>query len=34
MSPESWQMYGVKKLGVGHGQRYRKERDRWIKVEG
>jgi hypothetical protein len=35
MSHDSWMMVGVKKLGTGYGQKYRKQADgRWLKVEG
>lgn len=34
-TPESWHARGYRKLGVGFGQRYRKQADgRWLKVEG
>ena len=35
MSPSTWRMHGVGKLGTGYGQRYKKQADgRWLKVEG
>ena len=35
MSPSTWRLHGVGKLGTGYGQRYKKQADgRWLKVEG
>lgn len=35
MTPASWQMYGVGRLGTGYGQKYKQMADgRWQKVEG
>jgi hypothetical protein len=35
MVPQSWRAYGVGTLGLGWGQRYKKQKDgRWLKVEG
>ena len=35
MTPKSFKKYGVKKLGTGYGQRYKKQKDgKWLKVEG
>lgn len=35
MNPETWEEYGVGRLGVGYGQRYQKQPDgKWKKVEG
>lgn len=35
MTPESWELYGCGKLGLGFGQRYKKQSDgKWLKVEG
>lgn len=35
MSPTSWRMFGIGKLGTGLGQRYKKQADgKWVKVEG
>lgn len=38
MTMESWKRHGVGRLGLGFGQRYKKEeadgRIRWLKVEG
>jgi hypothetical protein len=35
MSPASWKINGIGRLGTGFGQRYRKLGDgRWLKVEG
>ncbi len=35
MSEWSWNKYGVGKLGIGSGQKYKKQPDgRWLKVEG
>jgi len=35
MAPLSWREEGVRKLGTGYGQRYKKQADgRWLKVEG
>lgn len=35
MSPLSWQIHGMAKIGVGLGQRYKKQKDgRWLKVGG
>jgi len=35
MSLESWKRYGLNRLGLGWGQRYRKQADgKWLKVEG
>lgn len=34
-NPDSWDSYGVGRLGTGYGQRYTKLADgRWLKVEG
>jgi hypothetical protein len=35
MTPMSWRAMGIGMLGLGRGQRYRKQADgRWLKVEG
>jgi hypothetical protein len=35
MTPKSWRVYGMGKLGTGFGQKYVKQADgRWLKVEG
>jgi hypothetical protein len=35
MTPTSWRLNGIGKLGTGYGQRYRKQPDgKWLKVEG
>lgn len=35
MTPMSWRAMGVGRLGLGMGQRYKKQNDgRWLKVEG
>lgn len=35
MTPSSWRLHGIGKLGTGYGQRYQKQADgRWLKVEG
>ena len=35
MTPTSWANHGVRRLGTGNGQRYKKQPDgRWLKVEG
>lgn len=35
MTPTSWKRIGVGRLGLGYGQRYKKQDDgRWLKVEG
>ena len=35
MSMESWKVHGVRILGVGYGQRYKKQANgRWLKVGG
>ncbi len=35
MTPQSWRLHGVGKLGTGYGQRYQKQADgKWLKVEG
>jgi hypothetical protein len=35
MSPESWKRFGLGRLGLGLGQRYRKQSDgKWLKIEG
>jgi hypothetical protein len=35
MSPSSWRIHGVGRLGLGYGQRYCKTNDgQWIKTEG
>jgi hypothetical protein len=34
-TPMSWRALGIGTLGLGYGQRYKKQKDgRWIKVEG
>jgi hypothetical protein len=34
-APMSWRTMGIGILGLGYGQRYRKQKDgRWVKVEG
>ena len=35
MTPQSWKRMGVNQLGVGFGQKYKKQPDgRWLKVQG
>jgi hypothetical protein len=35
MTPLSWDLHGVGRLGLGLGQRYQRQLDgRWLKVEG
>ena len=35
MAPLSWRVEGIGKLGLGNGQRYKKQPDgKWLKVEG
>jgi hypothetical protein len=35
MTPMSWRAMGIGMLGLGRGQRYKKQNDnRWMKVEG
>ena len=35
MTPRSWAIHGIGRLGLGCGQRYLKQPDgRWLKVEG
>lgn len=35
MTMESWKRHGVGKLGLGFGQKYKKQLDgRWLKVAG
>jgi hypothetical protein len=35
MTPSSWRRYGIVGLGIGRGQRYKKQPDgQWLKVEG
>jgi hypothetical protein len=35
MTPASWKRYGIGRLGMGYGQRYKKQPNgRWLKVEG
>jgi hypothetical protein len=35
MTLESWEKYGIGKLGLGYGQRYHQDPDgKWIKVQG
>jgi hypothetical protein len=34
MTPRSWAINGLGKLGTGYGQRYRKTPEGWLKVEG
>jgi hypothetical protein len=35
MSEASWLVNGLGRLGVGYGQKYKKQADgRWLKVEG
>jgi len=35
MTPYSWGCYGFTSLGVGLGQRYKKQPDKtWVKIEG
>lgn len=35
MSPHTWRLHGIGKLGTGYGQRYKKQADgKWLKVEG
>lgn len=36
MSPKSWRLNGIGKLGPGYGQKYTKnmKTGRWLKVEG
>lgn len=35
MSPTSFKVFGIGKLGLGFGQKYQKQADgRWLKVEG
>lgn len=35
MTPSSWRLYGVGRLGTGLGQKYEKQDDgKWLKVEG
>jgi hypothetical protein len=35
MTPTTFDVYGVGKLGTGYGQRYRKQGNgKWLKVEG
>lgn len=35
MTPTSWRIHGVGRLGTGFGQKYEKQSDgRWLKIEG
>lgn len=35
MTPTSFAVFGINRLGLGLGQKYRKQADgRWLKVEG
>lgn len=35
MTPSSWREIGIGVLGMGYGQRYKKQDDgKWLKVEG
>lgn len=35
MSQASWNQYGIGRVGLGYGQKYKKQSDgRWLKVEG
>jgi hypothetical protein len=34
MTPMSWKVHGLGKLGTGYGQRYNKTPEGWLKVEG
>lgn len=35
MTPTSWRVHGIGKLGTGLGQKYQKQTDgKWLKIEG